>query len=201
MMNNPTKLDPTICPQRQTAELLQVFANHSVLEVTQYEAICNFLEEPCYAKLIKTINTIDVEVDLSKQMSISQIECVKYLIRDWGYQHLKPHISRKEKGSIFKINNKVQASGHFIKAIDFAKRNPKDNRNVLQFALTLLIHSALPEETTKPKIEALEQLLSSIHRVNPTQGYAIHSYRISLNSLICLNLALLGLCLIQYKLI
>ena len=158
--------------------------------------ICHFLEQPTYDNLQRSVQTIDSEVKLCKDLDTSQVECIQYLIRDWGFQHIQEQMTLKQKKELFTINGKKQASGHFIKAIDYAKRNPKDNLIIMKFGLTLLIHSALDSLVTKPKIEALEQLLSSVHDNNTSETYI---YTKNIKYLILLNGCLLLFILLNLK--
>ncbi|MDC3180812.1 hypothetical protein OAT84_01535 [Gammaproteobacteria bacterium] len=178
---------------QQSPYLLQTLSNVSILEVTLYEAICLFLERPSYHALQSAIQIIDLETAWSKDLSPSQAECIQYLIRDWGVEHLKSQLTIKQKKSIYMTQGKKQSAGHFLTAIDYAKRSPKDHHMIMQFGLTLLIHSALKPADTKPKIEALEQLLSSIYR-NEQLDSGLYtkniSYLIAINLCLCLFILL-----------
>ena len=166
--------------------LLQSLANSSELEIIQYGAICHFLRNPCFRTLIESIQYIDREVSWSKDLDQPQIDCIQYLIRDWGYEHIKEQLTVRQKKQLFTIHGKKQSSGHFLTAIDFAKRNPKDNYLIMRFGLTLLIHSNLKTNEIKPKIEALEQLLSSIYRSDLKDS---GQYTKNISHLVVLNIA------------
>jgi hypothetical protein len=166
--------------------LAQSLINFPELETIQYNAICHFFNNPCFQTLIKAVECIDREISWSQDLDQTQIDCIQYLIRDWGYEHIKEQLTVRQKKQLFIINGKKQSSGHFLTAIDFAKRNPKDNYLIMRFGLTLLIHSALKPIETKPKIEALEQLLSSVYRNEPKDS---GQYTKNISHLVALNIA------------
>ena len=87
--------------------------------------ICHFLEQPTYDNLQRSVQTIDSEVKLCKDLDTSQVECIQYLIRDWGFQHIQEQMTLSRKKNYSTINGKKQASGHFIKAVDYAKESQR----------------------------------------------------------------------------
>ena len=105
--------------------------------------------------------------------------------------HLQEEVDDTTQTNLFTINNARQNPGHFLKAVDFAKRNPKDNQELMKFSLMLMMQSTLPEDKKKPKIEALMQLLSSIDRKKSTTSLSSQLYKQQIISLCAANLFLL----------
>lgn len=145
----------------ETIRLQQMLKDASVIDVTCYHVVCSFLETPQIDHLLALTKTLDETLISDTKLKPEQSACIQYLFRDWGYQYLKRSIKPSEKKTLFNINGKQDAPGHFFAAIDYAKRVPKENQVLMRFGLTLLLHSSLPEAETKPKIEAIEQLLST----------------------------------------
>lgn len=143
-----------------TIRLLQTLNNFPQQDVIHYYIISQFLKERTYNNFIQLIELLDHELKHDYQLSKEQKSCIQYLFRDWGHLHLKKELKAKQAKAIFLINDIVQKPGHFMEAIDFAKRNPKNNELLMRFGLTLLVHSALDKVDTKAKIDALEQLLT-----------------------------------------
>lgn len=143
-----------------TIRLLQALGEYPQQDVIQYHITSQFLQDKSYEHLIKLLDLLDYELKHDYQLSSKQKACIQYLFRDWAHSHIKSQLTPKETKAIFLIDGIQQAPGHFMEAIDFAKRNPKDNEPLMRLGLMLLIHSAKITEETKTKIHALEQLIS-----------------------------------------
>ena len=187
-----------------TIRLLQPLSTIPELDVIEYYATCEFLKQPDIDHLITLAQTLDQAIKTHPQLSKEQAACLRYLYRDWGYQHLSGRIPHKKTAQLFTIDGKEQAPGHFLASIDFAKRNTKDNQDLMRFGLTLLLHSALPETDTKPKISAIEQLLQPVPPAEHLLQQVSPSNKTWL--LIAYNLVMLGYCLwgvshLQYPLL
>ena len=154
----------------ETIRLQQMLKDASALDVTCYHVVCSFLENPESSHLLALTKVLDEALISDTKLNQEQSACIQYLFRDWGYQYLKPKVKPTERKALFHINGKQDAPGHFLAAIDFAKRVPKENQVIMRFGLTLLLHSSLPKEDTKPKIEAIEQLLNT-HTAISSQRY------------------------------
>ena len=153
-----------------TIKLLLPLENIEQQDVIQYYITCEFLNNPTPEKLLELSKKIDYELTYQHDLSPEQIYCVRYMFRDWGFQYIKNDISTSDKLSLFTIDKKSHSPGHFLAAIDFAKRTPKDNSLLIRFGLMLLTHSALPSDITEPKIQAVEQLLARTEHT-PSQAY------------------------------
>ena len=145
----------------ETIRLLLPLENVEQQDVIHYFITCEFLKSPSYAALLKLCKLLDTELNSQYDLNTEQLDCIRYLYRDWGYTHLKKTLSADDTNKLFTIGSETHAPGHFIAAIDFAKRNPKENAQLMRFGLMLLTHSALPETITNPKIAAIEQLLAN----------------------------------------
>ena len=152
----------------ETIRLQQMLNTFQPLDVLGYSVICSFLNSPTPKHLLALTNTLDEAISQHSELNDEQASCMQYLFRDWGYNHIKHAISKDDIKTLFSIDGKQHASGHFFAAIDFAKRTPKDNSLLMNFSLSLLLQSSLPIAETQPKIEAIEQLLSN------TDTHSIH---------------------------
>lgn len=152
--------------------LLQPLEHFPHLDVVQYYAVTSFLADPSMENLNRLIPLLDNEVKHLPTYSHEQSMCVRYIYRDWAYQYLKGSITRKETQALFMIENDEQKPGFFLDAIDFIKRNPKDNQALMRFSLSLLLHSKNQTNEIKQKTEATEQLMSSIS----IQSNAVNTY-------------------------
>ena len=187
-----------------TIRLLQPLDGVPELNVIEYYITCEFLKYPDIDQLLSLTRILDQTVKSHQGLTPEQISCIRYLYRDWGYKHLTQPPPHKKISQLFTIDKKEHAPGHFLAAIDYAKRNTKDNQALMHFGLTLLLHSALPESDTKPKISAIEQLLQKTSTAESLQHNPTPSNRIWL--LISYNLLVLGYCLwgashLQYPLL
>lgn len=142
-----------------TTRLLQTLEVKHLHDIVQYYIIIEFLNHKTLKTFLEMIKLLDRELNQDPHLSVEQKKCIQYLYRDWGYEHLKKEITPLQKKHIFTIDGVQQTSGHFIEAVDFSKRNPKDNILLMRFSLSLLIHSAQPNNNTATKINALDQLL------------------------------------------
>jgi len=153
-----------------TIKLLLPLENIDQQDVLQYYIACEFLKNSTPNKLLQLAKQLDYELTYQHDLSSEQIDCLRYMFRDWGYQHIKDNISVEHTTKLFSIDGTSHAPGHFLAAIDFAKRNPKDNGLLMRFGLMLLTHAALSHDITTPKIQAIEQLLASTEHT-PSQAY------------------------------
>ena len=143
-----------------TIRLLQTLEGFPQQDIIQYHVIHSFLKKPTFSHLVTLIGIFDQEINGTVALNAAQSACMKYLFRDWAYQHLRDTIKLKQRQLLFKDAGSAQAPGHFMTAIDFAKRNPKDNQVLMRFCLMLLIHHPKPTSETHAKINAIEQLLT-----------------------------------------
>lgn len=141
-----------------TIRLSQTLETFPHQDVIQYYIVSEFLKNKRYDNLMQLIALLDLELKQDTQLSEEQKACIQYLFRDWGYHHLKDKTAKKQVDAIFRIDQSQHKPGHFMEAIDFAKRNPKNNELLMRFGLTLLIHSSYKQ--AKSKIDAIEQLLT-----------------------------------------
>lgn len=200
-MKNP-RMD-TI-PYMDTIRLLQPLNNTPELDVVEYHVICEFLKSPSIDTLLQLTKELDQTIKSHNKLSPEQASCLRYLFRDWGFHHLSEPPTKKKTQELFMIDNKVHAPGHFLAAIDFAKRNTKDHQHLMRFGLSLLLHSSLPESETIPKIAAIEQLLSHTSTLDTLPKAHKIANRIWL--LVMYNITMLSYCLwgaahLQYPLL
>ena len=187
-----------------TIRLLQPLDGTPELNVIEYYVTCEFLKYPHINQLLSLTRILDQVVKSQHSLTLEQASCIRYLYRDWGYKHLTQLIPHKKISQLFTIDEKEHAPGHFLAAIDYAKRNTKDNQDLMRFGLTLLLHSALPKSETKPKISAIEQLLQKTSHSEPLLQNPSLSNKTWL--LMAYNLLMLGYCLwgsshLQYPLL
>lgn len=143
-----------------TIRLLQTLESFPQQDIVQYYVVHAFLEDPTYTTFMALLPEFDRDMGANPALNDEQAACMKYLLRDWAFQYLKPSIKRPQIEAMFKDGEEQHASGHFMDAIDFAKRNPKDNQLLMRFGLMLLIHHPKPGQDVSAKIDALEQLLT-----------------------------------------
>jgi|GEM_PF-4491628 hypothetical protein len=176
-----------------TIRLQQTLENFPKQDVIQYYVTSQFLKDKTYLNLMTLIQWLDFELRQDYELNPEQKACIQYLFRDWGYGHLKPKLGQQKINRIFMINDVQQTPGHLMEAIDFAKRNPKNNEKLMRFGLTLLIHSSLKESDTKHKIDALEQLLT--HQDASSSTHYQHQVEQSIIWLVIFNLTLFIYCI------
>ncbi|UTC24818.1 hypothetical protein MMH89_01455 [Candidatus Comchoanobacter bicostacola] len=172
-------------------QLIPTLSNITIIELTIYDSICQLLACPTIETLQYLIIELDAQIDLYHSFTTQQNECLKYLFRDWGYMHLKEKVDFTTQSKLFTINNTLQNPGHFLKAIDFAKRNPKDNQELMKLSLMLMTQAKLADDKKNPKIEALMQLLSSVDKKKQPPSSAFQLYKNHIISLCIANLFLL----------
>lgn len=187
-----------------TIRLLQPLDGTPELNVIEYYVTCEFLKYPNINQLLSLTQILDQTVKRQHSLTPEQISCIRYLYRDWGYKHLNQPTPHKKISQLFTIDKKEHAPGHFLAAIDYAKRNTKDNQDLMRFGLTLLLHSALPKSDTKHKISAIELLLQKTSPSEPLLQNPGPSNKTWL--LMTYNLLILGYCLwgashLQYPLL
>lgn len=160
-----------------TIRLLLPLENTQHIDVIQYYITCAFMRNPSFDNLIKLSQLLDHEISSTDQLSAEQLDCVRYLYRDWGYCHLGEKLTKSQEKKLFTIDGTAHAPGHFLAAIDFAKLNPKDNISLMRFGLMLLTHSALKDHLTLPKIQAIEQLLANTEQMPNCTYHNPNSYK------------------------
>ncbi|MCP8351938.1 hypothetical protein [Candidatus Synchoanobacter obligatus] len=134
------------------------------IESLQYYITSELILEPKPEKLLELTKLLDAHLKHDSSLNDKQAQCMQYLYRDWGYNHVKEDCNTEDKKALFTINESEHPSGLFLDAINFAKRNPKNNRKLISFSLMLLTHSANSSHQNTLKIEAIEQFL---HHIEP----------------------------------
>lgn len=145
------------------SRLLQPLSSFPTLDVVQYYIVTKFLATPTFDNAVTCCNILDQEIQCLHHYSDEQLNCIRYMYRDWCFQFMSESLSAKQRKELFSIKDSDEKPGYLLSSIDFVKKNPKENQKIIQFALSLLIHLPNRCHDVDHKIQAIEQLISSVN--------------------------------------